>query len=220
MNNKNIYTKTFEDFSSDDLKDLYSKGKTYIQKQILKSDINDENNLFDKKNVEKGKELLKILKFYDISSFEYKDKGYGVYVYPEVTFYDYILELNYILKEPIDIRSLNFFISIDRDELNKTDFEKGIPVTLRGIGLGVKIFEFVCIKEQYLTSNKYSNVSFINMWNGLLKSKKLYCFTSNEYSGCVYKNISKYELVKIYNEVNLKIKDVVWDNEIKKIINI
>jgi len=70
---------TFEGFTKDNLDYLVNNKKTYVRKEYRDTPI---------------RKIQKIVKDYDISNFKFIDKGYGIFIYPDVEFINLIKELD------------------------------------------------------------------------------------------------------------------------------
>ena len=66
---------TFEGFTKDNLNYLVNNKKTYVRKEFRDIPI---------------RKIQKIVKEYDISNFKFIDKGYGIFIYPDNKFIDFL----------------------------------------------------------------------------------------------------------------------------------
>jgi len=82
---------TFERFTKDNLHYLVNNKKTYVRKEWRDTPI---------------RKIQKIVKDYDISNFNFIDKGYGIFIYPDNKFIELIKSLDSNIDE-----SLFFYIS-------------------------------------------------------------------------------------------------------------
>jgi len=141
------YLKRFESFNLKELKELIDQEKTYLKKFTKQISVLDEV---------KYTSILNKIRNYDINKFIYNEKPYGIFITPDQNFKDILSELNEMVEEKFSIE-IDFYITIDKNNLNQIDFTEGIPTILRGIGFGYKIYKLIIENFDFITSNKYSN---------------------------------------------------------------
>lgn len=200
----NNFIKTYEQFHLEQLKELIRLDRTYVKRKI-KEDLTDTSKYSD---------ILNSMKLYDISNFKIVYKGVYL-IYPDEYFLKLVEKLNDFIENKINM-DLYFVISIDEEYLNLIDFTEGIPIQLKNLGLGYKLYKLMIDKFGYITSNKYSSNDAKNIWYNLMKDPDLYCFTSNMDSGVISKKLDnetiKFVLDKLRND------DIIFDDYlIKKI---
>jgi hypothetical protein len=205
---KSIFIKTYEKFNKSKLNDIIKNDDTYIKKKSKEGVIISDDYIDIKNEISK----------YDVSNFYYKKHSYGIYIKPDFWFIEILKKLNLKIENKISL-DLEFDFSVDETRLNLIDFEKGIPVNLKGYTLGYKLYKLVILDFGFITSNKFSSLDAYNIWYNLLLDDDLYSFTSNNLSGVISKKLSnnyifeileklKYENLKFDDELIEKIKEL------------
>lgn len=185
---------TFEGFTKDNLDYLVNNKKTYVRKEYRDTPI---------------RKIQKIVKDYDISNFKFIDKGYGIFIYPDVEFINLIKELDQNIDE-----SLFFYITLTGD-LNYVDFTEGVPPYLRGLSLAYKFYKMIINKNKFICSDRYSTLSEWNLWYSLLQDDSLYAITSNLRSCLIDKSVSYDELKSIIEKVCNGLSDIEMSDDLK-----
>jgi hypothetical protein len=185
---------TFEGFTKDNLDYLVNNKKTYVRKEYRDTPI---------------RKIQKIVKDYDISNFKFIDKGYGIFIYPDVEFISLIKELDQNIDE-----SLFFYITLTGD-LNYVDFAEGVPPYLRGLSLAYKFYKMIINKNKFICSDRYSTLSAWNLWYSLLQDDNLYAITSNLRSCLIDKSVSDDELKSIIEKVCNGLSDIEMSDDLK-----
>lgn len=185
---------TFEGFTKDNLDYLVNNKKTYVRKEYRDTPI---------------RKIQKIVKDYDISNFKFIDKGYGIFIYPDVEFINLIKELDQNIDE-----SLFFYITLTGD-LNYVDFVEGVPPYLRGLSLAYKFYKIIINKNKFICSDRYSTLSAWNLWYSLLQDDNLYAITSNLRSCLIDKSVSDDELKSIIEKVCNGLSDIEMSDDLK-----
>jgi hypothetical protein len=185
---------TFEGFTKDNLDYLVNNKKTYVRKEYRDTPI---------------RKIQKIVKDYDISNFKFIDKGYGIFIYPDVEFINLIKELDQNIDE-----SLFFYITLTGD-LNYVDFAEGVPPYLRGLSLAYKFYKIIINKNKFICSDRYSTLSAWNLWYSLLQDDNLYAITSNLRSCLIDKSVSDDELKSIIEKVCNGLSDIEMSDDLK-----
>lgn len=185
---------TFEGFTKDNLDYLVNNKKTYVRKEYRDTPI---------------RKIQKIVKDYDISNFKFIDKGYGIFIYPDVEFINLIKELDQNIDE-----SLFFYITLTGD-LNYVDFAEGVPPYLRGLSLAYKFYKMIINKNKFICSDRYSTLSAWNLWYSLLQDDDLYAITSNLRSCLIDKSVSDDDLKSIIEEVCNGLSDIEMSDDLK-----
>jgi hypothetical protein len=185
---------TFEGFTKDNLDYLVNNKKTYVRKEYRDTPI---------------RKIQKIVKDYDISNFKFIDKGYGIFIYPDVEFINLIKELDQNIDE-----SLFFYITLTGD-LNYVDFAEGVPPYLRGLSLAYKFYKMIINKNKFICSDRYSTLSAWNLWYSLLQDDNLYAITSNLRSCLIDKSVSDDELKSIIEKVCNDLSDIEMSDDLK-----
>ena len=134
-------------------------------------------------------------------------------IYPDDKFKNLITDLNNSIEQKIPT-NIDFYITIDKSNLNQIDFDKGIPLILRGVGLGYKLYKLIISHFDYITTNRYSTFLAYNIWYKLMMDEDLYCYTSNFSSGVISKQITDEKLKKILDKI--KIIDLIFDSELEQ----
>ena len=189
--------KTFEGFTKDNLDYLVTYKKTYVRKQFRDRGI-DINK------------IQKIVKDYDISNFRFDDKGYGVFIYPDINFIELLKQL-----DPRVDDNMRFYLTLTGD-MNQIDFSDGLPPYLRGLGVAYKLYKMTIEKNKYITSDRFSSLHAWNLWYNLLQDEGLYCFTSNIRSGLISKKVSDEELKEIVNKLSVGVENIEYDDDLKE----
>ena len=203
--NKLKFIKTYENFHEEDLIELKKYNKTYVGKKF-KEDLIDTTEYT---------EILTKIRKYDVKKFKYVF-SWCIIITPDDGFISLIKELNKHIEKEIDINII-FYITIDKNNLNFIDFKDGIPIGLRNLSLGYKLYKLVIENEKFITSDRYNSLDAKNIWYNLMKDTDLYCYTSNMYSGVIVKND---DTILRYFLDNLKNKEVIFDDELIEKINI
>ena len=185
---------TFEGFTKDNLDYLVNNKKTYVRKEYRDTPI---------------RKIQKIVKDCDISNFKFIDKGYGIFIYPDVEFINLIKELDQNIDE-----SLFFYITLTGD-LNYVDFVEGVPPYLRGLSLAYKFYKIIINKNKFICSDRYSTLSAWNLWYSLLQDDNLYAITSNLRSCLIDKSVSDDELKSIIEKVCNGLSDIEMSDDLK-----
>ena len=185
---------TFEGFTKDNLDYLVNNKKTYVRKEYRDTPI---------------RKIQKIVKDYDISNFKFIDKGYGIFIYPDVEFINLIKELDQNIDE-----SLFFYITLTGD-LNYVDFAEGVPPYLRGLSLAYKFYKMIINKNKFICSDRYSTLSAWNLCYSLLQDDDLYAITSNLRSCLIDKSVSDDDLKSIIEEVCNGLSDIEMSDDLK-----
>ncbi len=185
---------TFEGFTKDNLDYLVNNKKTYVRKEYRDTPI---------------RKIQKIVKDYDISNFKFIDKGYGIFIYPDVEFINLIKELDQNIDE-----SLFFYITLTGD-LNYVDFAEGVPPYLRGLSLAYRFYKMIINKNKFICSDRYSTLSAWNLWYSLLQDDNLYAITSNLRSCLIDKSVSDDELKSIIEKVCNGLSDIEMSYDLK-----
>ncbi len=173
---------------------LVNNKKTYVRKEYRDTPI---------------RKIQKIVKDYDISNFKFIDKGYGIFIYPDVEFINLIKELDQNIDE-----SLFFYITLTGD-LNYVDFAEGVPPYLRGLSLAYKFYKMIINKNKFICSDRYSTLSAWNLWYSLLQDDNLYAITSNLRSCLIDKSVSDDELKSIIEKVCNDLSDIEMSDDLK-----
>lgn len=184
----------FEGFTKDNLDYLVSNKKTYVRKDYRDIPI---------------KKIQKLVKNYNIEKFNFIDKGYGIFIYPDSEFIDLVKKL-----DPSVDNSLFFYITVTGD-LNYVDFAEGVPPYLRGLSLAYKFYKMIIKINNFICSDKYSTLSAWNLWYNLLQDGELYAMTSNLRSCLIDKNVSDEKLSEILVKVTKETEEVEYSDDLK-----
>lgn len=195
MGKRKKILESFEGFTKDNLDYLVNNKKTYIRKEWRNIPIRKIQNKVKK---------------YDISNFNFVDKGYGIFIYPDKGFIELIKEL-----DPNIDDSLFFYITVTGD-LNYVDFAEGVPPYLRGLPLAYKFYKILIKMNSFICSDRYSTLSAWNLWYNLLQDEELYAITSNLRSCLIDKNISDNKLLEIINKVSVNINNIEYSEDLKE----
>jgi hypothetical protein len=195
MEKRKKILESFEGFTKDNLDYLVNNKKTYIRKEFRNIPIRKIQNKVKK---------------YDISNFNFVDKGYGIFIYPDKGFIELIKEL-----DPNIDDSLFFYITVTGD-LNYVDFAEGVPPYLRGLSLAYKFYKILIKTNLFICSDRYSTLSAWNLWYNLLQDEELYAITSNLRSCLIDKNISDNKLLEIINKVSVNINNIEYSEDLKE----
>lgn len=198
------FIKSFESFILKDVTELINFNKTYIRKNKILPFLISEDDFDIIYN--------KILS-YDVNNFIYKETPYDVFIYPDDDFKNLLSELNKTIDPKISV-DIDFYITVDKDNLNQIDFTEGIPTILRGTGLGYKLYKLIIKNFGFITTNKYSTILSYNVWYKLMIDKELYCYTSNFYSGVIYKKISDEKIKNFLDKI--RNMELIFDSELEQ----
>ena len=197
----------YEEFSEEEKNILIKNNKTYIRKF---SDFENKNLMNDLK--------LKI-KNYNFEKFEITFDGFQVNIIVDNNFKILLNELNNKL-------NINFELSIDKSRLNTINLDFILPLELRGLDIGYKIYKLMVKKFDFITSDYGSSVFAKNVWYKLISNKDYYAFTSGTIleitrgcSGVINKNITDIKLkeildilkLNIYKIYNINFEDIEFD---------
>lgn len=195
MGKRKKILESFEGFTKDNLDYLVNNKKTYIRREWRNIPIRKIQNKVKK---------------YDISNFNFVDKGYGIFIYPDKGFVELIKEL-----DPNIDDSLFFYITVTGD-LNYVDFAEGVPPYLRGLSLAYKFYKMLIKMNSFICSDRYSTLSTWNLWYNLLQDEELYAITSNLRSCLIDKNVSDNKLLEIINKVSVNINNIEYSEDLKE----
>ena len=213
------YLKFFEEFLKYELNEIIYDKKSYLKIPVTKDKIITDATL---------NHVLNKIKSCDFNNFKYERTNYGaITITPDSVFKELIHELNNVIDDKYKINvNIVFTITVTKSFANQIDFENGIPVLLRGIGFGYKLYKLLIINETYITTNNSSQPEIYNLWYHLLQDKDFYCFTSNYISGAIYKKTPIYTIKSIIRSLPTKpfyihIDNInyVYDKELQKIID-
>lgn len=183
----------FEGFASVKLAELIKNKKTYVVKKLRDFVINNNPDYVD---------IIKKLKTYDYTKFNYFQNPYMITITPDV---DYML----LYKKLCDISistdgvntqiykpNLKFNVEITYN-INMIDFNQGVPTILSGTSLGYNLYKLVIQHNDFISSNNISSLDAYNLWYNLLQDNDLYGATSNSLSILINKKISDNRLKEI-----------------------
>ena len=201
--------KCYEEFSEEERNFLINNKLTYVDKSLIFS--NKETN-----------SILQKIKEYDISNFTFDIKTYEMIIIPDDNFRKILSELN---SNGFNINNdMTFDFSINENKLNIIDLFFDLPLILRGLNFGYKIYKFIINKFEYITSDYGTTNEARNIWYKLMIDSDYYCFTSKICSGVICKNLSddriKNILAEIKNKINFVYKEqydnLIFDEKIKE----
>ena len=179
-----INIKLFEEFTNEERQKLINTYKTYLKQ-----------NKIDIKNVLECDEILNKIKNYNFEKLNIKFDGFEIIITSDNEFKELLNNLNNLVKNKVDI-NFNFSLSIDKDRLNSINLDSFLPIILRGLNIGYKIY------------------------------KLMIEFTSKICSGVIKKEIDNNKLVEILNQIKnnvfkiyqIKFEDIELDSELKEIM--
>jgi len=220
-NNKKIYEMSLN-------KDKVEKVKRFKMSGDYKGALNIINDLIDilKNNIKK-------LNYDEIRYNRHKDKN----IIQIIIYYNTIIRanindvreclLNYgehsdILNDKIfrdSSHDFNLEIDIRTELFNKIDIVNELPIFMKGIGLGKKIFKKLIKDFGYLSSigGKYSEESYM-VWHSLTEDKELYTFVSDDDNVIVFFNDVEYDIImeKLKDFFEKSEKIIIDDDFIKR----
>lgn len=206
--NKKLYEMSL---SSYDIKNIVRLKETGDIKKIL----NIINIIIDKL-----KDEIKLINFNDIDYLMFKDDHIitlRIFYTPKIE--AYLQDINRII---IDTKSdkdiliklfgreyydLNLEIDININQLNKIDIINELPIFVKGIGLGKKIYKKIIKDFDFISSYEGYEPSFDSnaVWESLVKDSDLYTFTNDNNFITFYKNVD-YKIIIEKLEQFFKIK--------------
>ena len=193
--------KLFEEFSEEERQKLIITHKTYLKK-------NKVNNIIEYSDI-----LIKI-KNYDFTKLHTKFNGFEVIITSDEEFKKLLSELNELIKDKVDI-NFNFSLTIDKDRLNSINLDSYLPMVLRGLNIGYKIYKLMINNFDFITSD-YGVSSFSNnIWYKLICDSDYYAFTSNICSGVIKKDLTDDRLKIILDNIKnnvYKIYQIEFEN--------
>jgi hypothetical protein len=200
---KSKVIQNFENFNKDYFDNLIISNRTYIKKKLPHGEI---------LNIVSYNDIIEKIKNYNIENFSHI-KSYIYFIYPDQDFILLIKNLNKVITNqiPLDIK---FEFSINESLQNRIDFEEGIPLTLRGLNLGYKLYKFIINKLGFITSEFGANAESKNIWYKLMLDTDLYCFTSNIISGVICKSRNDFFIKECLEKV--KNYNLIFDEEIEE----
>ena len=198
--------KMFEEFSEEERQKMMDDDLTYISKTgnySSKSGI-----IFDK------------IKNYNFQNFKIVN-SYETIIIPDIGFRKLLSELNNELNEKIDIDiEFNFNINQMEGFYNEINYFFVLPDILRGLNIGYKLYKLVINHFNYITSRKYLTNLSKNIWYKLMIDADFYCFTSNDISGVIYKNISDNMILEILEKIkDINKYNIIYDSKLTSKIN-
>jgi hypothetical protein len=193
--------------------ELEKEYKTYLkflQKNIIVPD--EYQNTINK------------IRLYDISRFEiFNNKPYNFIIKPDIIFIDLIKELNNYIKEKLSL-NIEFNFTYDVWNLNRMEFEIGIPEILQNTGLGYKLYVYFIKNIKFVVSDKFASPKSIHVWRYLIMNNDFYSFTSNDISGLILKNQTNKDIKNILdricdydsNVIKFSFNDIIFDEELEE----
>jgi hypothetical protein len=201
------YIKYFEGFTDERLKDLISNGETYVDK-ISRS----RNN----KELKYSQEIIN----YDISNFEVEVQYNNYKIYPDLNFIK--LYKKYCTENSIDSEDdLQFIIEILPEYplggYNFIDVYNLLPLSLKGLSLGYKLYKLILRKVDFIMTDKNSSNESINIWYSILKDDEVYSGTNNKFSIIIKKDIDDVKLKSILDKIGKF--TLIYDDDLNTKIN-
>jgi hypothetical protein len=201
------YIKYFEGFTDERLKDLISNGETYVDK-ISRS----RNN----KELKYSQEIIN----YDISNFEVEVQYNNYKIYPDLNFIK--LYKKYCTENSIDSEDdLQFIIEILPEYplggYNFIDVYNLLPLSLKGLSLGYKLYKLILRKVDFIMTDKNSSNESINLWYSILKDDEVYSGTNNKFSIIIKKDIDDVKLKSILDKIGKF--TLIYDDDLNTKIN-
>ena len=196
------YIKNFEGFTDDQLNNLVLNGKTYINKMDR-----DYNN----KEMKYSKEIID----YNISNFEIIVQYNNYNIYPDLNFINlykkYCIENNLKFEDNIHF-TIEILPEYPLGGYNFIDVYNLLPVSLKGLSLGYKLYKLILTKVNFIMTNKDSSNESINLWYNILKDDDIYSGTNNQFSIIIKKEIDNHKLKSILEKIEKF--DLIYDNEL------
>lgn len=220
-NNKKIFEMSLN-------KDNIEKVKRFKRSNDYKGALNVINELIDtlRKNIQNLN--------YDQIRYDRRKDGYIIQI---VVFYNPIIRANIndirecilefgeysdLLNDKIfrdGTHDFNLEIDIRTNILNKIDIINELPIFMKGLGLGKKIYKKLIKDFGYISSTggKYSDESSM-VWHSLSEDKEIYTFVSNDDNIISFFNDVDYEIIMEKLEIFFKdsTKIIVDDDFIEK----
>ena len=198
------YLKYFEGFTDERLKDLVLNDKTYVKKIT---------RIYNNKELKYSKEIID----YDISNFETKVQYNNYKIYPDLTFIN--LYKKYCVVNSIDFENdIQFTIEILPEYplggYNFIDVYNLLPLSLKGLSLGYKLYKIILSKVDFIMTNKDSSKESINLWHNILKDDEVYSGTNTYFSIIIKKDSDDVKLKSILDKV--KKFDLIYDDNLNK----
>jgi len=198
------YLKYFEGFTDERLKDLVLNDKTYVKKIT---------RVYNNKELKYSKEIID----YDISNFETKVQYNNYKIYPDLTFIN--LYKKYCVVNSIDFENdIQFTIEMLPEYplggYNFIDVYNLLPLSLKGLSLGYKLYKIILSKVDFIMTNKDSSKESINLWYSILKDDEVYSGTNTDFSIIIKKDSDDLKLKSILDKV--KKFDLIYDDNLNK----
>lgn len=183
---------TFEEFTDAERQEMIDNGETYLYKKI-----------HDEKYDAVVETIRNEIKKLDSSVFRV-DKIHSKII-PDEKFFELINKLNDCKqnKNKINIYKLEMVFSIQKNACNLIDLDElfDLPFVLRKLGIGIKSYKNIAKEYDFITSERCCSENAKGLWYNLICDKDFYSFTSNAFSGIIYKNIENNKLMNILYEI-------------------
>lgn len=205
--------KYFEKFTEEQAKQLENDKKIYLKflNRIVSEPIGYQS-------------IINEIKRYNISNFIcLSDKPYDYVIKPDKNFIKLIEKLNNYIKEKISL-DINFHFTYDVYNLNRMEFELGIPKILRNTGLGYKLYTYFIKLVKFVVSDRFADPNAIHVWRYLILNDDFYSFTSKKISGLILKKQTNNEIriildnIKNYNSnvIDFSFSELIFDDELEE----
>lgn len=166
---------------------IYIEGETYVDSKKF-------NHVFNSNIIQVRNDIKK----YDFDKFRVVKSVSPPYV-------DYDKEFKNLLNN-IGVYNLKLCFSVTECLANIFDLEFELPIELQRVGIAYNVYKKVAIEYNFITTDKFCTGDATNVWYNLICDDLFYSFTSNFFTGIIYKNISddvlKDILLKIKHRVN------------------
>jgi hypothetical protein len=157
---------------------------------------------------------------YDISNFEVEVQYNNYKIYPDLNFIK--LYKKYCTENSIDSEDdLQFIIEILPEYplggYNFIDVYNLLPLSLKGLSLGYKLYKLILRKVDFIMTDKNSSNESINLWHSILKDDEVYSGTNNKFSIIIKKDIDDVKLKSILDKIGKF--TLIYDDDLNTKIN-
>jgi len=212
--------RSYEKFTEEQRMKLIKNNDTHLKKSINFSyrEFND---------IEK-----KIINL-PFDNFTIEIRGYLIRIHSSEEFKELISDLNKKYNKEIDV-NMSFDLSIDKNRLYSINIDFNLPIELRGLNIGYKIYKYVINRFHFITSDNAASADAQNVWYKLLIDDDHYAITCGRkkfddrgFVCIISKKTPNSILIEILNSIRINlyriyehnIEDLIFDDELKQKIS-